>query len=1234
VCTISSKQVVYSEYVGGCFILFGNCLVVRNFDPQKVSLFLGKLKTNREIERSFTLNRAKWFYLLAACVLSLSLGLGAWAQDQSSSRGNLSGVVLDASKATVPGAQVTITGPIGTLSQTTNDQGTFLFSTLIPGFYSVKVQKPGFKGANFQGLEVLINKTTSIEAVLETGDVTQVVEVSGSVVTVDTSSTAVNSEFSDSFYSKIPLGRGVSSLFYLAPGVTSGIGTGTQNPSISGASGLENLYVADGVSINDPAFGGIGVWSRVYGPLGTGINLSFVKEVQIKTAGFEPQYGKVSGGIVQLVTKSGGTKFFGTIGGYFNSRWMQDTYQNADNLKFNNLNLVGSRLEDANYEGDFELGGYVPVFGLKDRLFFFGTFNPSWNHAYFAPARGSGLATLTPLVDHSTTRYDYAGKLTFKINDRHTLESTVSADPSHTNASSFSTLNIDNTSANSKWDYGTRNWATRYDGTFGSSLLVDAAFTWSWNHFTETPATNVYNITDNTQTAGFAGQRGTFVAEGINVVEPYEANTRGVQGDLTKTVHFAGTHAINVGYTWAYPKYNDHQFWPGPKYVVPTVNATGGSPGYGANVAGQMSDSNFVLNLLSNVQPDPCSLCPYMNVPGFATPQQVVLQQVRGRFDGGITKSSGKYHGGYINDAWQMSKYVTLSVGVRWEQQRLVGNQVNRPFVNMWSPRVGITVDPKGDRKQKFYANFGRYAYVLPLDAALRALSNEEDLQNTYWAPDNAPCTITGVTNATCVTKNSLGSTQFVGDSAHLLNQATGGIGIPAGALVTGGEPFAPGTRMEYTDEFLVGYDREFKGGVVASVRYVDRRLKRVIEDQGGISVEQFNALAANGGGLNYFIGNPNASQDIFVNPNETVFGVVNQSPTVCAQIGGQPAPGTVFNCALYTAINAPSVANAHALEALGFPSACVDSNNVPTPYVATNQFSGFAKVSGGAASGSACFPSVNVGAWMMPNPKAGQQGQPNFVVLPDCASQTQALAGSCSSFGGEFYADGKPDTYKDPKREYEAVEFEVRKAFTHNWALSVNYRLSQLRGNYEGAFRNDNGQADPGISSLFDFTEGKLGLLANQQSIGFLSTDRKHTLNAHSTYVLPNGKLKGFVIGAGVTVLSGNPLTALYAQQAYQNPGEVPQFGRGNLGRAPVTGTVDAHLEYPFRLSERFQLKVAFDVFNIVDSKRQTTVNQFGDGGFGVPNADFQHPTTSPTFQNQGFVDPFHSRLSVLLTF
>src|SRR5438552_2012748 len=267
--------------------------------------------------------KSKWLVISLALVFSGVASFSAFAQDQSSARGNLSGLVYDSTKALVPGAQVTITGPIGSLTQTTTEEGSFLFSTLIPGMYSIKVQKSGFKVANIKSAEVLINKTTSVEVILEAGEITQTVEVSAASVTVDTSSSSLNSEFADTLYQNIPIQRGVSSLFYLSPGAVDGQQTGSNNPSISGSSGLENSYIADGVSINDPAFGGLGVWSRSYGALGSGINLTFVKEVQVKTGGFEPQYGHASGGIVQIVTKSGGTKTHGEISAYVKSFGMQ-----------------------------------------------------------------------------------------------------------------------------------------------------------------------------------------------------------------------------------------------------------------------------------------------------------------------------------------------------------------------------------------------------------------------------------------------------------------------------------------------------------------------------------------------------------------------------------------------------------------------------------------------------------------------------------------------------------------------------------------------------------------------------------------------------------------------------------------------------------------------------------------------------------------------------------------------
>src|SRR5262249_56247650 len=86
---------------------------------------------------------------------------------------------------------------------------------------------------------------------------------------------------------------------------------------------------------------------------------------------------------------------------------------------------------------------------------------------------------------------------------------------------------------------------------------------------------------------------------------------------------------------------------------------------------------------------------------------------------------------------------------------------------------------------------------------------------------------------------------------------------------------------------------------------------------------------------------------------------------------------------------------------------------------------------------------------------------------------------------GGAATPDGKPDGFVDPVRNYQAVEVELNKSFSRGWLMRVNYRVARLQGNYEGAFRNDNGQTDPSISSLFDFTPGVLNLLGDQFAIG-----------------------------------------------------------------------------------------------------------------------------------------------------
>ena len=128
----------------------------------------------------------------------------------------------------------------------------------------------------------------------------------------------------------------------MAPGVSDSVGAGAANPSINGASGLENEYIINGADTTDPGFGGFGTYSRVYGPLGNGINFDFVQEVQVQTGGFEAQYGEALGGVVNVVTKSGTNDFHGDVYGYFQPQQFEATPHRCEPVADQQVRLSGS----------------------------------------------------------------------------------------------------------------------------------------------------------------------------------------------------------------------------------------------------------------------------------------------------------------------------------------------------------------------------------------------------------------------------------------------------------------------------------------------------------------------------------------------------------------------------------------------------------------------------------------------------------------------------------------------------------------------------------------------------------------------------------------------------------------------------------------------------------------------------------------------------------------------------
>ena len=102
----------------------------------------------------------------------------------------------------------------------------------------------------------------------------------------------------------------------MAPGVSTGGSVGSANPSISGGSGLENQYVIDGVNVTNQGYGALGSYSIVFGSLGNATPFDFVKEVQVKTGGYEAEFGQSTGGVVNVVTKSGSNDLRGSVFGY------------------------------------------------------------------------------------------------------------------------------------------------------------------------------------------------------------------------------------------------------------------------------------------------------------------------------------------------------------------------------------------------------------------------------------------------------------------------------------------------------------------------------------------------------------------------------------------------------------------------------------------------------------------------------------------------------------------------------------------------------------------------------------------------------------------------------------------------------------------------------------------------------------------------------------------------------
>jgi len=228
----------------------------------------------------------------------------------------LVGVVKDNSGAVIMGASVEVSGSalIGTKKAETDSGGTFRFSALPPGKYTLTVSAKGFRTSRHEEIALEAGRLPTLEIQLEIGSAAEVVEVSGQAPIVDVTQSKVAVTVTQEILENIPKGRSFQSVIPFAPGArqepmqSKRTDAGRVNGfQIDGASDAENVYMSEGLNTSDVYGGGVGVNSP----------MEFVQEVQVKSSSFEAEFGGATGGVVNVIQKRGGPKWHGSVFTYY-----------------------------------------------------------------------------------------------------------------------------------------------------------------------------------------------------------------------------------------------------------------------------------------------------------------------------------------------------------------------------------------------------------------------------------------------------------------------------------------------------------------------------------------------------------------------------------------------------------------------------------------------------------------------------------------------------------------------------------------------------------------------------------------------------------------------------------------------------------------------------------------------------------------------------------------------------
>jgi hypothetical protein len=595
--------------------------------------------------------------------------------------GSLQGRVLDPRGNPVRGATVRLSGSgvQGMRATSTDTSGAYRFNLLAPGRVTLTATAEGFNAAKAEA-SVGLDRTATVDLALAPVSAATV-EVVGSASTVDTTAAATGLNFTNETFQKLPVSRDFANIALLAPGVTED----REGFKVYGGTGAENNYVVDGVNTTNVEFG----------TQGKRVPMEFVQEFQVKTGGYEAEYGKAMGGIINVITKSGGNEFAGDAFLYSEGEFLKSGNRHVDDVNQRTKPLL---LENKTLELGFDFGGYL----VKDRLWFFVAYDRRSNKQQ-NQIRVDG-PTFGQTAPTDSTRDLFAAKLTWQVAAGHTLIAQVLGDPEKITGA-VKTPQGDRGTWDGEKKVGGNDFSLRYEAVgsnwFGQLQVSRHKET---NAVLPGSGASAVQIIDNTLNGAQSGGFGRF--------DDKTFTRDNLSGSFA---YVLGGHELKAGFDLQTDKADIRRGFTGGQLVTKLQSG----PAIYSHYWWTTADA---------------SISPF-NAPS-------------------ITFTSSPKHDSqayFLQDKWSVTPRLVLNLGVRLDQTD-IKDQFGATVISLkdqWSPRLGFIYDFRGKGLDKVYGSFSRYYEQVPLDLVIRSFSVERNpttynFSATSFTPDTAAEAILG----------------------------------------------------------------------------------------------------------------------------------------------------------------------------------------------------------------------------------------------------------------------------------------------------------------------------------------------------------------------------------------------------------------------------------------------------------------------------------------------------------